>query len=139
MTSRQTGAAPLTPLTSRIGAPAKFPTQTRDDGAEWFLAGTEPAAGGPPRASAVAPVGARIIAPVSRAVIALDPDGPSRLQRMAFEAEGAVGALRWRLGDREPRPRATMGRKTDRAATGPRGTQLVTGLQRPIFFASCLI
>jgi len=60
---------------------------------EWFLAGTEPndeyavLASDPPR----------ILAPTSGTVITLDPDIPTSLQRVVFEAAGGAARVRWLL------------------------------------------
>ena len=78
--------------------PVELIAQPAAGRAEWFLAGTAPAEGEAARGAA-APVAARIVAPVARAIVAVDPDVPPARQRMAFEAAGAVGGLRWRLGD----------------------------------------
>jgi penicillin-binding protein 1C len=70
---------------------------------EWFLRGTEPASHpAPPLVAADAQ--ARIVAPVSRTVIALDPDMPPARQRVVFEAAGGTARLRWRLGDKDLGP-----------------------------------
>jgi penicillin-binding protein 1C len=60
---------------------------------EWFIAGTEPL-----EASFVAATSlARILAPVSGTIIAVDPDIPSDRQRVAFEARDATPSHRWVL------------------------------------------
>jgi penicillin-binding protein 1C len=64
---------------------------------EWFLPGTEPVAG----ATAASVPAARIAAPVSGTIIALDPDIPPARQRVAFEADAAEAGLRWVLDGEE--------------------------------------
>jgi len=72
---------------------------------EWFLAGTEPGAVAP----ALAPLEPRIRTPQPGTVIALDPDIPPALQRLAFAAEGIASAdggsaARWLLDGRDLGP-----------------------------------
>jgi penicillin-binding protein 1C len=55
--------------------------------AEWYVAGTEPAAAGSVRAHT-----ARIITPTDGSRIAIDPDIPAARQRVAFEAASGGGA-----------------------------------------------
>jgi penicillin-binding protein 1C len=62
-------------------------------GPEWFLDGTQPAQTTVERAAAVP----RILAPADGTVMALDPDIGDPQQRVAFEADGATGAVRWVL------------------------------------------
>jgi len=73
---------------------------------EWFLRGTEPGAAAP----ALAPPRVRIVTPQNRTVLALDPDIPPALQRVAFEARGQDGAgdgpSRWSLDGRDLGPAA---------------------------------
>lgn len=70
---------------------------------EWFLRGTEPGAAAP----ALAPPRVRIALPQHGTVLAVDPDIPPALQRVAFEAlgqpRGEVPA-RWSLDDRDLGP-----------------------------------
>lgn len=79
----------------------RFADGTEAGRVEWFLAGTQQAtiavdhgAGSHARGAA------RIVAPVSGTIIALDPDIPPQRQRVALRAEGGRG-LRWRLDGRE--------------------------------------
>jgi penicillin-binding protein 1C len=71
---------------------------------EWFLAGTEPGAA----AQALAPRQPRIRTPQGGEVIALDPDIPSALQRLSFEAVGIAAGdgakVRWLLDGRDLAP-----------------------------------
>jgi penicillin-binding protein 1C len=60
---------------------------------EWFLAGTEPLEVAVVPATSLA----RILAPVSGAIIAVDPDIPRDRQRVAFEARDATPSHRWVL------------------------------------------
>jgi penicillin-binding protein 1C len=63
---------------------------------EWFVAGTELPVAAPVAAGVRA---ARIVAPADGTIVALDPDIPSRLQRVTLLAEPAGGA-RWRVNGR---------------------------------------
>jgi penicillin-binding protein 1C len=62
---------------------------------EWFSDGTEPSAMAPDRTAMAAP--ARILAPVTGTILALDPDIPVGRQRVPFEARDAVRGERWLL------------------------------------------
>src|SRR5262249_61105274 len=73
-------------------ARAAFPAGAEPERTEWFLAGTEPA-GAPP----IGGGHPRIVAPVSGAIIALDPDIPAGRERLLLEARDARGALRFVL------------------------------------------
>lgn len=64
---------------------------------EWFLAGTEPGAGGFQPATHG---DARIRYPVAGTIVAFDPDIPAARQRVFFEAEGLAAGLRWWLDGR---------------------------------------
>jgi len=86
---------------ANIVARAVAHSPVRESGkVEWFLRGTEPLApaqilsGGHPR----------ILAPVSGAVIALDPDIPPSQQRIVFEADARGAGLRWVLDEKEIGP-----------------------------------
>lgn len=91
--------------------------------AEWFLRGTEPAAGG----TSLAAPRPRIASPQQGTIVAIDPDIPRDLQRLALEAHG-VGhggpAARWRLDD------ADLG-----VANGIRLWDLVPGRHRLVLVA----
>jgi penicillin-binding protein 1C len=85
---------------------------------EWFLRGTEPG----PTGAALAPPRPRIASPQPGTIVAIDPDIPRDLQRLALEAHGVGhgGAVaRWRLDD------ADLG-----AASGLRLWALVAGRHR---------
>jgi len=69
-----------------------FPAASEPSRVEWFRDGTEPAAA----RAALARERARILAPVSDTIIALDPDIPPARQRVTFEARQARQA-RWVL------------------------------------------
>jgi penicillin-binding protein 1C len=71
----------------------RFPRESESARMDWFLAGTEPHAS----ALALATSQPRILAPVAGTVIALDPDIPSPLQRVVFEAQAHDDRLRWTL------------------------------------------
>jgi penicillin-binding protein 1C len=66
---------------------------------EWYLAGTEPAAGGPPSA-APGLRDARIVAPADGLVLALDPDIPDSHERLLLEAAPGSAALELQLDGR---------------------------------------
>jgi penicillin-binding protein 1C len=66
---------------------ATTPNVSGAEGEQWFLAGTEPATA----VSRVRHVPAKIVAPVSGTVIAVDPDIPTPQQRVAFEAQADSG------------------------------------------------
>jgi penicillin-binding protein 1C len=60
---------------------------------EWFLTGTEPQMS----TLTLATSHPRILAPVAGTIIALDPDIPRSLQRIAFQAQVHGSQLRWLL------------------------------------------
>jgi penicillin-binding protein 1C len=66
---------------------------------EWYLAGTEPGAAGPPRA-APGPRDARILAPEDGLVLALDPDIPDTRERLLLEATPGSEGLALHLDGR---------------------------------------
>jgi penicillin-binding protein 1C len=68
-------------------------------GAEWFLAGTEPAGVLETPAAVSVAAAPRILSPVAGSVIALDPDIPAARQRVIFELEGRGAPYRWRLDE----------------------------------------
>lgn len=61
---------------------------------EWFINGTEPLSLEPARAGLSTP---RIVYPPRDVIIAIDPDIPSGLQRVVFEANGATPGTAWVL------------------------------------------
>lgn len=61
---------------------------------EWFINGTEPLSLEPARAGQSTP---RIVYPPRDVIIAIDPDIPSRLQKVVFEAYGATSGTTWVL------------------------------------------
>ena len=81
-----------------VRAAASFAQGAETPRAEWFLRGTEPATGG----TSLAAPRPRIASPQQGTIVAIDPDIPRDLQRLALEAHG-VGhggpAARWRLDD----------------------------------------
>lgn len=94
---------------------------TRD---EWFLRGTEPG----PTGATLAPPRPRIASPQPGTIVAIDPDIPRDLQRLALEAHGVghgAAVARWRLDD------ADLG-----AASGLRLWPLVAGRHRLALVAS---
>jgi penicillin-binding protein 1C len=87
-----TGAAPvwleiMQALPASAAAPSP-PAGVAHDGAEWFIAGTEPQ-----RPSAVSAVQqqARIVYPAHGMILALDPDIPAAMQRVYLQAEAGRG------------------------------------------------
>lgn len=94
------GTPPLPPP-GLVRAAVSFPGAVEPPREEWFLPGTEPRE----RAQLLAPEPLRIVSPQAGAVIALDPDVPERLERLAFAAAGGEGGrhatLRWVLDGRE--------------------------------------
>jgi penicillin-binding protein 1C len=79
-----------------VAARVAFAGDVEPERGDWFLRGTEPAA-----VTTIATRHARIVAPVSGTIIALDPEIPPDRQRVAFEAEGADRDLRFVLDDVE--------------------------------------
>ena len=70
---------------------------------EWYLAGTEPGAAGPPSA-APGRRDARILAPEDGLVLALDPDIPDTRERLLLEAAPGSEGLALRLDGRSLGP-----------------------------------
>jgi penicillin-binding protein 1C len=95
---------PPAPPDGLLRARATFAGDLEPRRDEWFLRGTEPGAA-PPRLTAPVP---RIANPLPGTVLAIDPDVPRDLQRLALEARGATGAsgvaARWRLDGRDLGP-----------------------------------
>src|SRR5262249_28581732 len=78
-----------------VAARVAFAGEVEPDRRDWFLRGTEPIA-------ATAGAGqARIVAPVSGTIIAIDREIPGDHERVAFEAEGADPDARFVLDDVE--------------------------------------
>ena len=73
---------------------------------EWFLRGTEPVTAYAALAPAAAE--AKILAPVSGTIIALDPDIPPARQRVVFEARAAGEGIRWMLDGTDLGPAASL-------------------------------
>ncbi|HTQ25030.1 MAG TPA: penicillin-binding transpeptidase domain-containing protein, partial [Candidatus Binataceae bacterium] len=73
----------------------RFPNAVEPPRKEWFIAGTEPN-----REAAGLDDTPRILSPAADTVIALDPDIPASLQRVAFVANAGAGAARWTLDHR---------------------------------------
>jgi len=99
----EAGVAPAPPAgVSRV--PVAFARGVEPARDEWFLRGTEPGAAAP----ALAPRRPAIVTPQDATVLALDPDIPADLQRVAFEARGAgeesADAVRWSLDGRDLGP-----------------------------------
>jgi penicillin-binding protein 1C len=79
-----------------VAARVAFGGEVEPERRDWFLRGTEPIA-----AATVSARQARIVAPVSGTIIAIDPEIPADRQRVAFEAEGGDRELRFVLDDEE--------------------------------------
>ena len=79
----------------------RFPNAVEPPRTEWFIAGTEPN----PEAAALDD-SPRILAPAQDTTIAVDPDIPAGLQRVAFVARAGAGAARWTLDHRTLGPAA---------------------------------
>src|SRR5262249_50595365 len=86
---------PSTP-TGLVGQEVAFTGRVEPARREWFQRGTEPAAGDCSAAAATGAL-ARIVAPVARTILALDPDIPAGRQRVPFEARDTVPGQRWLL------------------------------------------
>jgi penicillin-binding protein 1C len=99
---RQPSRAPKPPA-GVVQAPVQFATAAPGPKAapieaaraEWFVQGTQQARFAVNSKAADAKRSARITAPASGTIIALDPDIPPKRQRVSFLAEGSN--LRWRL------------------------------------------
>jgi penicillin-binding protein 1C len=95
--SDATGGPPVAP-DGLVRVAASFPHRVEAPRDEWFLRGTEPAGTG----TALAAPRPRIATPQQGTIVAIDPDIPRALQRLALEAHGVGhgGAVaRWRLDD----------------------------------------
>ncbi|HMH52892.1 MAG TPA: penicillin-binding protein 1C [Candidatus Acidoferrum sp.] len=80
-----------------VAARVAFAGGVEPERRDWFLRGTEPVAA----ATLVAARQARIVAPVSGTIIAIDPEIPPDRQRVAFEADGTDAGLHFVLDDVE--------------------------------------
>ena len=94
-------AAPAPPP-GVVAARVTFAGEVEGERRDWFLCGTEPVAA----ATTVFAHQARIVAPVSGTIIAIDPEIPPDRQRVAFEAAGAEPGLRCELDGVELAPAA---------------------------------
>ncbi len=88
-----TPRAPLGVLTRRVS----FPDSVEAARNEWFAQGTEPAQG----LAELDKNDARIESPAEGSIIAIDPDIPTDLQRVNFEAGRGANGARWILDGRE--------------------------------------
>jgi len=86
-----------TPPPGVVDARVAFAGDVEPPRRDWFLRGTEPMT----VAAAATAQHARIVAPVTGTVIAIDPEIPRDRQRVAFEADGAEPGLRFILDDVE--------------------------------------
>jgi penicillin-binding protein 1C len=82
----------------------EFPQSVEPPRFEWFVAGTEPYAG-TVRLNNLNP---RILSPAADTIIAIDPDIPTALQRVKFEAGPGAAASRWVLDSRDLGPAAEL-------------------------------
>jgi penicillin-binding protein 1C len=85
--------APSGVLTRRVS----FPDSVEAARNEWFAQGTEPAQG----LAELDKNDARIESPAEGSIIAIDPDIPTDLQRVNFEAGRGANGARWILDGRE--------------------------------------
>ena len=92
---RDTPSAPPEPPAGILTRSVSFPEDAEPARTEWFLPGTEPPT--PAAPGTLAGGFPRILAPASGTLIALDPDIPAQLQRIAFEAQATDERLRWAL------------------------------------------
>jgi len=90
---RETPSLPPPPPVGIRSQQVAFPQAIEPARREWFLPGTEPQ--GPTLALATSPP--RILVPATGTVIALDPDIPPSLQRVAFAAQAQGAQFRWVL------------------------------------------
>jgi penicillin-binding protein 1C len=90
---RHVPGTPPTPPGGVVPQTIGFPHGVESDRTEWFLAGTEPIESTP----APVTIGARILAPASGTLIALDPGIPAPRQRVVFEAQVRDPSVRWVL------------------------------------------
>jgi penicillin-binding protein 1C len=91
-------SSPPLPPSGLVRVAASFAHGAEAPRDEWFLRGTEPGVDG----AALAALRPRIASPLDGTIVALDPDIPRDLQRLALEAHGVghgVAAARWRLDD----------------------------------------
>jgi penicillin-binding protein 1C len=79
------------------GAPPEPPPGLVRAAGEWWIAGTEPAAGFDAAPARLA----RIVSPAPDQLVALDPDSPPARERVLLRADPPGAALAWRL-DGEP-------------------------------------
>jgi penicillin-binding protein 1C len=93
-------SGPILPPAGVLAHPLTFSGDIEPGRTEWFLTGTEPEA---PESQLAEALG-RILAPVSGAVIVLDPDIPPAQQRLIFEGDGGGPDLRWVLDGRDVGP-----------------------------------
>ena len=89
----ETPSLPPQPPTGVLSRQIAFPQEIEPARMEWFLSGTEPQVS----SLALAVSRPRILVPAAGTVIALDPDIPPPLQRVAFEAQARGAQLRWVL------------------------------------------
>jgi penicillin-binding protein 1C len=97
-------SVPPAPPQGVVARRVAFPRDVAPARLEWFLRGTEPQAS----VQVVARSQARILAPTSGTIIALDPDIPAAQQRIAFEAATDGAGLRWVLDGVDIGPAADL-------------------------------
>jgi len=83
------------PSTAPAPPAGVVPVALEDGRREWFLRGTEPVGG----RIVAAPPRPRIAAPIAGAILALDPEMPAAVQRVALESRPRDPAWSWWLGD----------------------------------------
>ena len=89
---RDAGSSAPVPPPEVVARRVSFPRQVEPERTEWFIKGTQPSA-----EPALARGRTRVVSPVSGTVIAVDPDIPASLQRLAFEAKSVDADTRWVL------------------------------------------
>ena len=95
---RAEASLPPPPPAGVVRAEVAFDPAVESPRREWFVAGTAmPVVRAVARGDAEAAPTPRIRAPAPDTLVALDPDIPQRLQRVAFVAAPARPDLRWRL------------------------------------------
>jgi penicillin-binding protein 1C len=106
---RATPSEPPRPPAALVARTVDFAHDAEPSRTEWFVRGTEPAV-----VAAAAVVQARIVAPVSGMIIAIDPDIPDAHQRVVFEAHVPDVSTRWALDgvDLGPASRAVLWKPT---------------------------
>ncbi|HEY6420786.1 MAG TPA: penicillin-binding protein 1C [Candidatus Binataceae bacterium] len=94
------GSGEIAPPEGVVARNVSFPKSIESPRREWFVAGTEPDS---PMAS-LDDSNPTILSPAPAMTVAIDPDIPRELQRIAFEAGPGSDALRWNLDRKDLGP-----------------------------------